>query len=206
MPLKRTVSPSTGIYQTLTVSGGPDGESLIEVFEMIAAKGGVMDDLARIEDAAKAILTEYIPESKWRGLWPMDRLENAPPQVQDARYVLMRVFAVREAISKVAAERIAYNALRLGMAYGRLGVRPLERFVDAGIKSAEGGRKGAERAKPWRMKRRAENSQWAKEDKELRIRRPDLSATARSKIIARNHQANPETVRKAVRRLRVQSK
>ena len=68
--------------------------------------------------------------------------DDATGEQRDAGRLLLEIAAVREHIEADDAEGAAVRALRLGITWERLGVRPFESDVRARVKSQEGAAKG----------------------------------------------------------------
>ena len=102
--------------------------------------------LADLERQVRHVLTKHKVKISRKTGWPKDKSDfpaSAKPILIDAVAILFRVEAVRRWVDKNHAENAALEAIILGRAVERLGVRPFEKWVQRGRKEYADSQRGA---------------------------------------------------------------
>src|SRR2546425_8578200 len=143
MPLKRTRSEFTGIFnQDIFEAHADDIEALRKMQRGEDRFWDFETLLQDIETEASQIWFKHcgLTPSSWSVLSP----DEAESVTQDAGWVIHYIRRLRERVEVGDAKKAAVSAIHLGLAFGRMRVRPHEPNALSGYKAAIGARHGHE--------------------------------------------------------------
>lgn len=140
--------------------------------------------LADLERQVRRVLRKHKVKFSRKTGWPEDKSDfpaSAKPIVMDALAILFRVDQVRHWVDDGHAEKAALEAIILGRAVERMGVRPFEKWVQRGRKDYADRQRGAIKAHGTRAERMKGYQKLQKEFDRIADKKPTLS---RSRIAA----------------------